>query len=87
MLKKVIKRIENSDYFNKGGFYANTGKFIRQYNFDDDLNIDAYNGLLRVMFKGQLVGHYHNDDDGKNLLYKAIKQKQDEQKQDILNQL
>ena len=88
MLNKILKRIEESNYFNPTYFYSDTCRKIRRYEFDDKLNIDFYNGLYRVMFKGQILNHYHSDKkDGFHSIYKAIKSKKDKIKNKVLAEL
>jgi hypothetical protein len=81
-LDRVIKRMEQSKTFYKSKQYNKYGKVYSSYVFDDNLVIDAYNGILRVTFQDEVVDHYHgnrygNDtDDGLDALYVVIHKKQ-----------
>jgi hypothetical protein len=93
MLEKILKRIEASNNIVKTKKYS-YGKPYTSYLFDDDLNIDSYNGILRVQFKGETLDHFHgkkgyndNKDDGKDALWKAIEIKKKQKKSFILSQL
>ena len=93
MLDKIIKRMEQSKQFKKVKKCSDYGKYYSSYIFDDGLEIDSYNGLLRVVFKGETVDHYHGKkynngiDDGKDKLWDIIYKKRDSKKNDILSQL
>ena len=87
MIDKILKRIKESNYFNPTYFYSDNGRKLRRYEFDDSLYIDSYNGLYRVVFKGQILNHYHSNDSEKDMIYYAIDSKKKDLKNKVLAQL
>jgi hypothetical protein len=87
-LNRVLTRIKNFSVkdFYKTDIYNRRGTEIQRYMFGD-LSVDAYNGLLRVKFKDEIIDHYYDAKDGKDRLWKAIKAKKDSKQQSILSEL
>ena len=83
-VNKIAERIKNSKRFDEN-FISN-----RIYHFDDSLLIERYNNLFRIEFKGQTLGHLHNNAEDKeihDIIYYAIRAKKEELKNDALNSL
>lgn len=77
-VNKIAKRIKESRKFDEN-FISN-----RVYLFDDGLTIERYNGLYRIEFKNQTLGHLHGNDEDKTLhdiIFHAI----DNKKKDLKN--
>jgi hypothetical protein len=83
-VNKIAKRIKESKRFDE--------KWIshRIYLFDDRLTIERYNGLYRVEFKSQTLGHLHGRGDDEKLhdiIYYAIEDKKKELKNKAFEEL
>ncbi len=88
IVEKTIARINKSTHFYKTFSPSFIQASITTYSFDDNLQVDAYNGLYRIVLNGEKLTHIHGKVDGlKDLLSKTIRAKQDERKQDALNAL
>jgi hypothetical protein len=83
-VNKIAKRIKESARFDE------TYISHKIYFFDDSLVIERYNGLFRINFKGQTLGHLHKNNEDKNLhdiiLY-AIDNKKKELKNKVMQEL
>jgi len=76
-VNKIAKRIKESKRIDEN-WISN-----RIYFFDDQLTIEHYNGLYKVEFKGQTLGHLHGkgeDETLHDIIYYAINDKKKELK-------
>ena len=83
-INKIANRIKDSQRFEERWISH------RIYFFDDQLTVERYNGLYRIEFRGQTLGHLHNDDENKSLLdiiYHAIDDKKKELKEKAFREL
>ena len=83
-VNKIAKRIKDSKRFNES-WTSN-----RIYFFDDQLTIERYNGLYKVDFKGQTLGHLHGrgeDEKLHDIVYYAIEEKKKELKNKAFQEL
>lgn len=83
-VKKIAKRIKDSKRFDEN-WISN-----RIYFFDDQLTIECYNGLYKIDFKGQTLGHLHGrgrDEKLHDIIYYAIKEKKRELKNKAFQEL
>jgi hypothetical protein len=83
-VNKIAKRIKESKKFDEN-WISN-----RIYFFDDSLVIERYNGLYKIEFKNQILGHLHGNNENKNLhdiIFYAIDNKKKELKNIALQEL
>lgn len=83
-VNKIAKRIKDSQRFEER-WISN-----RVYFFDDQLTIERYNGLYKIEFKNQTIGHLHgNKEDEKlhDIIYYAIEDKKKELKEKAFKDL
>jgi hypothetical protein len=81
-VNKIAKRIKESKKFDEN-FISN-----RIYLFDDGLTIERYNGVYKIIFKGQTLGHLTSDNkDLLNIVYNAIDNKKKELKNKAFQEL
>ena len=88
-LNKILTRINNipSNQFEDTFFITNRGRRITSYKFGEELGIDAYNGILRVRFRGEVVDYFHDNNDGKDKLYQLIRKTKEDKRQAVLMEL
>jgi hypothetical protein len=83
-VNKIAKRIKESKRFDENWISHQI------YLFDDQLTVERYNGLYRVVFKGQTLGHLHGRGDEEKLhdiIYYAIEHKKKELKNKAFEEL
>lgn len=82
-VNRIAERIKNSKRFDEN-WISN-----RIYHFDDSLIVERYNGLYKIEFQGQTLGHLSKGKDEilHDVIYYAIQNKKNELKLKALKEL